>query len=58
MATETELSAFARQNRRNPTEYEKRLWRHVSNRQLGGYKFRRQHKFAPTSPTSSARPKA
>jgi very-short-patch-repair endonuclease len=28
--------------RRNPTEPEKRLWRHLSNGQLGGYKFRRQ----------------
>ena len=28
--------------RRNPTEPEKRFWRHVSNSQLGGYKFRRQ----------------
>jgi len=29
--------------RRNPTEPEKRLWRTLSNGQLGGYKFRRQH---------------
>jgi very-short-patch-repair endonuclease len=28
--------------RRNPTEPEKRLWRNLSNGQLGGYKFRRQ----------------
>tara|TARA_R110000824_G_scaffold162460_1_gene338124 strand:+ start:2741 stop:3112 length:372 start_codon:yes stop_codon:yes gene_type:complete len=28
--------------RRNPTEQEKRLWRHLSASQLGGYKFRRQ----------------
>jgi very-short-patch-repair endonuclease len=28
--------------RRNPTEPEKRLWRHLSNSQLGGHKFRRQ----------------
>jgi very-short-patch-repair endonuclease len=28
--------------RREPTEPEKRLWRMLSNRQLGGYKFRRQ----------------
>ncbi len=28
--------------RRDPTAPEKRLWRHLSNRQLGGYKFRRQ----------------
>jgi very-short-patch-repair endonuclease len=28
--------------RRNPTEPEKRLWRQLSNGQLGGFKFRRQ----------------
>ncbi|WP_066551320.1 endonuclease domain-containing protein, partial [Sphingomonas sp. CCH15-F11] len=28
--------------RNNPTEPEKRLWRNLSNRQLGGWKFRRQ----------------
>lgn len=47
MATERELSDFARKLRREPTEWEIRLWRHLSNSQLGGYKFRRQHKFAP-----------
>ena len=29
--------------RRNPTEPEKRLWRRLSNSQLAGLKFRRQH---------------
>ena len=28
--------------RNNPTEPEKRLWRHLSNAQLDGFKFRRQ----------------
>jgi very-short-patch-repair endonuclease len=28
--------------RNNPTEPEKRLWRSISNSQLGGFKFRRQ----------------
>ncbi|MBU6253385.1 MAG: DUF559 domain-containing protein [Alphaproteobacteria bacterium] len=28
--------------RRQPTEAEKRLWRHLSSSQLGGHKFRRQ----------------
>ena len=28
--------------RREPTEWEKRLWRHLSNSQVNGYKFRRQ----------------
>ena len=36
-----ELHRRAAQMRRNPTEPEKRLWRHLSNRQLG-FKFRRQ----------------
>ena len=37
-----ELNGRARTMRSNPTEPEKRLWRHLSNSQLGGYKFRRQ----------------
>lgn len=37
-----ELHARAREMRRNPTEPEKRLWRHLSNGQLDGLKFRRQ----------------
>ena len=28
--------------RREPTEPEKQLWRHLSNSQIGGFKFRRQ----------------
>ncbi len=32
----------ARQMRREPTDPEKFLWRHLSNSQLGGFKFRRQ----------------
>jgi very-short-patch-repair endonuclease len=47
MSTERELSEFARKLRREPTEWEIRLWRHLSNSQLGGYKFRRQTKFSP-----------
>ena len=43
MATEAELLKRAKEMRRNPTEPEKRLWRCLSNAQLGGYKFRRQH---------------
>ncbi len=34
--------ARARAMRNTPTEPEKRLWRHLSNSQLGGFKFRRQ----------------
>ena len=37
-----ELQNRARQMRNNPTEPEKRLWRHLSNGQLEGHKFRRQ----------------
>ncbi|GGO98615.1 DNA methylase [Stakelama pacifica] len=33
--------------RNNPTEWEKRLWRHLSNSQLSGYKFRRQSVIGP-----------
>jgi very-short-patch-repair endonuclease len=37
---------FARQLRRNATDVEKRLWYFLQNRQLDGYKFRRQHGIA------------
>ena len=37
-----ELQNRAHQMRNNPTEPEKRLWRHLSNGQLEGFKFRRQ----------------
>jgi very-short-patch-repair endonuclease len=37
-----QLQSHAAAMRREPTEPEKRLWRMLSNRQLGGYKFRRQ----------------
>jgi very-short-patch-repair endonuclease len=37
-----ELGSHARAMRRQPTEPEKRLWRNLSNSQLGGFKFRRQ----------------
>lgn len=37
-----ELQRRARHMRNNPTEPEKRLWRHLSNEQLDGHKFRRQ----------------
>jgi len=40
--TLAELNEHARQMRNNPTEPEKRLWRSLSNSQLGGWKFRRQ----------------
>ncbi len=37
----------ARQLRRNQTDAEKRLWQLLRNRQLSGYKFRRQHPIGP-----------
>jgi very-short-patch-repair endonuclease len=37
----------ARTMRRAPTEAEHRLWYHLRNRQLAGFKFRRQHRVGP-----------
>jgi very-short-patch-repair endonuclease len=37
------LTILARILRRNQTEIEGRLWQHLRNRRLGGFKFRRQH---------------
>lgn len=34
---------IARKLRKNMTDAEQLLWRHFRDRQLGGYKFRRQH---------------
>ena len=34
---------YARQNRQKQTKPEKLLWNRIRNRQLKGYKFRRQH---------------
>lgn len=39
--------ARARQLRKNPTEAERTLWRHLRLRQLDGYKFRRQQPVGP-----------
>jgi len=41
------LQRRASEMRRNPTEPEKRLWRHLSNSQLEGHKFRRQSVIGP-----------
>ena len=35
--------ALAKALRRRSTDAERRLWQHLRNRQLGGFKFRRQH---------------
>jgi chorismate synthase len=37
------LSVFAKQNRKNPTAAESKLWEEVRNRKIHGCKFRRQH---------------
>jgi very-short-patch-repair endonuclease len=37
------LKPLARQKRKEPTHAEKLLWQHLRNRQLRGFKFRRQH---------------
>ena len=42
-----QLHERAAHMRRNPTEPEKRLWRQLSNGQLGGHKFRRQSVIGP-----------
>ena len=39
----TSIRTRSRQLRRTQTPAEKILWRALKNRQLGGYKFRRQH---------------
>lgn len=47
MATIGRTNPHARSLRRNSTEAEQRLWRHVRNRQLGGFKFKRQETIGP-----------
>ena len=41
------MTARAKQLRRNATDAEQKLWRHVRNRQLGGHRFRRQQPLGP-----------
>ena len=38
------LTAFAKQNRQNQTEQERKIWRLLRAKRFSGYKFRRQHK--------------
>ena len=40
---ETKLYPYARQLRHQQTDAERKLWRVLRNRQLQGFKFRRQH---------------
>ncbi len=37
----------ARGLRKNPTEAERLIWQHLWRRQLGGFRFRRQHAIGP-----------
>ena len=45
--TRFEVVQRSRELRNAPTEAELRLWKHLRNRQLGGYQFRRQHPAGP-----------
>jgi very-short-patch-repair endonuclease len=40
-------SRFARKLRKDPTDAERRLWSHLRNKQLGGFRFRRQQPMGP-----------
>ena len=39
------LNTYRKNLRNKGTSFEAILWNHLKNRQLGGYKFRRQHSF-------------
>ena len=41
------MNDYTRELRNNATEAERRLWRHLQRRQLGGFKFRRQRPVGP-----------
>ena len=41
------MKQFARNLRKSSTNAELRLWHHLKKRNLGGYKFRRQHPIPP-----------
>jgi len=45
--TSAVVQQAAKDLRKNMTPAEKLLWERLSNRQLGGYKFRRQHPLGP-----------
>jgi len=42
-----DIKHHARKLRKNMTDAERLLWQHLRNRQLGGYKFRRQRPIGP-----------
>ncbi len=41
------MEQVARRLRKGQTDAEKRLWNHLRDRQLSGFKFRRQHEIGP-----------
>ncbi|NVM23306.1 MAG: endonuclease domain-containing protein [Desulfobacterales bacterium] len=41
------INHLAKKLRKNMTDAERLLWRHLRNRELGGYKFRRQRPIGP-----------
>ena len=41
------MKHLAKKLRKNMTDAERLLWRHLRNRELGGYKFRRQRPIGP-----------
>ncbi len=41
------MKQLARILRRNQTDAEKQIWKHLRNRRLAGYKFRRQYSVGP-----------
>jgi very-short-patch-repair endonuclease len=47
MRLKSETRSFARHLRRNQTDAERRIWRHLRGRRLMGLRFRRQHPIGP-----------
>ena len=47
MATIGKINPHARTLRRNATDAERRLWYHLRNRRLGGFKFKQQETIGP-----------
>ena len=47
MATIGKINPQARRLRREKTDAEQRLWHHLRNRRLGGFKFRQQETIGP-----------
>jgi very-short-patch-repair endonuclease len=54
VATIGRTNPYARRLRREATDAERRLWYHLRNRQLGGFKFRQQETIGTASRISPA----